>query len=49
MELALACREMGGRAMLVGGCVRDAILGVEPIEYDLEVYGIEPVKLRELL
>lgn len=48
-ELALACREMGGRAMLVGGCVRDAILGVEPVEYDIEVYGIEPVKLRELL
>lgn len=49
IELALACREIGGRAMLVGGCVRDAILGVEPVEHDIEVYGIEPASLRELL
>lgn len=49
IELALACRQIGGRAMLVGGCVRDEMLGVEPAEHDVEVYGIEPVRLRELL
>jgi len=49
IELALACRQIGGRAMLVGGCVRDEMLGVEPAEHDIEVYGIQPVRLRELL
>lgn len=28
-------------ALLVGGCVRDALLGVEPGEYDFEVPGLE--------
>jgi tRNA nucleotidyltransferase (CCA-adding enzyme) len=49
IDLALACRQIGGRAMLVGGCVRDEMLGVEPAEHDIEVYGIQPVRLRELL
>lgn len=35
--------------MFVGGCVRDELMGVEPKDWDLEVYGIEPTKLRELL
>ncbi len=35
--------------MLVGGCVRDALMGVEPKDWDLEIYGIEPQKLREIL
>lgn len=35
--------------MLVGGCVRDALMGVDPKDWDLEVYGIEPKKLREIL
>lgn len=29
-----------GSAYLVGGCVRDAILGLAPKDYDLELYGI---------
>lgn len=29
-----------GSAYLVGGCVRDAILGLTPKDYDLELYGI---------
>lgn len=28
------------RALLVGGCVRDALLGIQPKDYDLELYGI---------
>lgn len=30
----------GGYAFLVGGCVRDALLGLSPKDYDLELYGI---------
>ena len=39
----------GGRALLVGGCVRDLLMGQEPKDWDVEVYGIEPNKLRALL
>ena len=35
--------------MLVGGCVRDRLMGVEPKDWDVEVYGVEPAKLREIL
>lgn len=35
--------------MLVGGCVRDELLGIEPKDFDLEIYGIAPEKLREIL
>jgi tRNA nucleotidyltransferase (CCA-adding enzyme) len=39
----------GGRAMLVGGCVRDTLMGREPAEWDIEVYGVAPVTLRRIL
>ena len=29
-----------GEAYLVGGCVRDALLGLVPKDYDLELYGV---------
>jgi tRNA nucleotidyltransferase (CCA-adding enzyme) len=45
-DLALAVKDAGGRAMLVGGCVRDELMGIEPKDWDLEVYGVEPEKLR---
>ncbi|HKO60002.1 MAG TPA: hypothetical protein VJV03_02485 [Pyrinomonadaceae bacterium] len=47
--LALALRDAGGRGLLVGGCVRDPLMGRRPKDWDLEVYGIEPDRLRELL
>ena len=49
IELATAIRRAGGRGMLVGGCVRDELMGIEPKDLDLEVYGVEPPKLREIL
>lgn len=49
LALARASRDAGGRAMLVGGCVRDLLLGLEPKDWDVEVYGIDPAKLRALL
>jgi tRNA nucleotidyltransferase (CCA-adding enzyme) len=48
-DLAQAVRVEGGRALLVGGCVRDLLMGREPKDWDVEVYGIEPAKLRALL
>lgn len=48
-ELAEAIKQSGGRAMLVGGCVRDELMGVEPKDWDVEVYGVESEKLREIL
>lgn len=35
--------------MLVGGCVRDQIRGVEVKDWDLEVYGLEPDRLKSIL
>ena len=49
ITLAQAVRDAGGRALLVGGCVRDLLLKIQPKDWDLEVYGIEPAKLRALL
>lgn len=48
-ELAEIIKQNGGRAMLVGGCVRDELMNIEPKDWDVEIYGIEPQKLREIL
>jgi tRNA nucleotidyltransferase (CCA-adding enzyme) len=39
----------GGRALVVGGCVRDAALGRSPVDLDVEVYGIEAERLVALV
>jgi tRNA nucleotidyltransferase (CCA-adding enzyme) len=49
VKLSQAIRDAGGRALLVGGCVRDMLMGLEPKDWDLEVYGLEPANLRALL
>jgi tRNA nucleotidyltransferase (CCA-adding enzyme) len=49
LALARAVKDAGGRALLVGGCVRDALLGRQPKDWDVEVYGVEPAQLRALL
>jgi tRNA nucleotidyltransferase (CCA-adding enzyme) len=48
-KIALAVREAGGRALVVGGWVRDQLLGLAPKDIDLEVYGISAAALRSLL
>ena len=48
-QLATTIRAEGGRAMLVGGCVRDELMGVEPADWDLEVYRLDAEKLRTVL
>lgn len=49
VELAEMMRAAGGRAMIVGGCVRDELMGIEPKDWDLEVYGVEAERLKEIL
>src|SRR5438128_3609935 len=49
LKLAKAIRGEGGRALLVGGCVRDELMGKQPKDWDVEVYGIDPARLRALL
>jgi tRNA nucleotidyltransferase (CCA-adding enzyme) len=49
LKLARAVSEAGGRALMVGGCVRDRLLGLGAKDWDVEVYGVEPASLRELL
>ncbi|MGI8668641.1 MAG: CCA tRNA nucleotidyltransferase [Aridibacter sp.] len=49
IKLAEIIKANGGRAILVGGCVRDELMGIEPKDFDVEIYGIEPKKLREIL
>ncbi|MSR45982.1 MAG: polynucleotide adenylyltransferase [Planctomycetes bacterium] len=48
-ELARAIAARGGRAWLVGGGVRDALLGRARKDFDLEVYGLTPAVLEETL
>jgi tRNA nucleotidyltransferase (CCA-adding enzyme) len=49
VTLASAINEAGGRALLVGGCVRDLLRKVAPKDWDLEVYGLQPLVLRAVL
>ncbi len=39
----------GGRPLLVGGCVRDSILGIESKDFDIEVYGLSIDDIRDAL
>ncbi len=47
--IGASIRSAGGKATLVGGCVRDALLGLPATDLDVEVYGIEARALVELL
>ena len=48
-RIAQRAAEAGGRAMLVGGVVRDGLTGAPCKDIDLEVYGLTPEALRALL
>lgn len=49
LKLASFIKASGGRAMLVGGCVRDELMGIEPKDWDVEVYGIPAESLKAIL
>ncbi len=58
-EVLKVCKEIygiGGRALLVGGSVRDAVISTEfsdmhlkPKDFDLEIYGMSPEQLQLIL
>ena len=48
-EISKAFKDLGGQAYLVGGCVRDKIMGIAPKDFDLEVYGISADKIEPVL
>ncbi|HEV8253749.1 MAG TPA: hypothetical protein VGQ78_03270 [Vicinamibacteria bacterium] len=48
-KLFEALRAAGGRPFLVGGAVRDALLGLPVAEYDVEVFGLPAETLKEEL
>ena len=49
-SIAVAARDAGGRALIVGGWVRDQLLGLpESSNVDLEVFGVPGDRLRVLL
>ena len=48
-RIALAARDAGGRALIVGGWVRDRLRGEAAREIDLEVFGIPQDRLLALL
>ena len=49
IKLCQEVQKAGGRALLVGGWVRDYLRGFETVDYDIEVYGIDAGGLRQLL
>lgn len=48
-EVVRLLSEAGGRPLLVGGCVRDALLGIHAKDVDVEVYGLEPKAIESAL
>ena len=49
LKLARAVRERGGRALMVGGCVRDRLMNWPVKDWDVEVYNLDPATLRAVL
>ena len=49
LDIARAVRESGGRALIVGGWVRDRLLGRESKDIDIEVFGVDAEALKPLL
>jgi tRNA nucleotidyltransferase (CCA-adding enzyme) len=49
IAIARCVRDAGGRALIVGGWVRDRLMGRPSKDVDLEVFGLPTPRLRELL
>jgi len=49
LSLAQIIKENAGQALLVGGSVRDSLMGKISEDFDIEVYGLEPAKIEELV
>ena len=48
-EIARAVAAAGGRALVVGGWVRDKLRGIESEDVDVEVFGLAPAALEAIL
>lgn len=48
-EIARLVADRGGRCFFVGGCVRDGLMGRPTKDLDMEVHGIAPAQLEEIL
>jgi tRNA nucleotidyltransferase (CCA-adding enzyme) len=49
VAIAEAVRRAGGRALIVGGWVRDRLLGHDSKDVDIEVFGVPAERVRTLL
>lgn len=49
LAVAEHIRKAGGRALLVGGCVRDGLIGLESKDVDMEVYGLDAAAVEASL
>jgi len=47
--IAEQASKMGGRAYLVGGCVRDYFLGVDSKDIDIEIFGLDENHINQIL
>ena len=47
--IARLVRANGGRALIIGGWVRDRVMGHPSKDIDIEVFGIEADRLKTLL
>jgi tRNA nucleotidyltransferase (CCA-adding enzyme) len=47
--IAASVRQAGGRALIVGGWVRDRLMGRDSKDVDLEVFGLPSQRVRSLL
>lgn len=48
-QIATAVKNAGGRALMVGGCVRDALMGIAPKDIDIEVFGVKAEHLERII
>ncbi|HXD74082.1 MAG TPA: hypothetical protein VN628_10115, partial [Vicinamibacterales bacterium] len=48
-KIAAAARDAGGRALFVGGWVRDRLMGHESKNIDIEIFGLPADRVRTIL
>lgn len=49
IKIYQSVQEAGGQALLVGGSVRDMVLEKDPKDFDVEIYGLEPDAVEEII
>lgn len=48
LEISTAIKAAGGRALLVGGAVRDMLIGKIPKDFDLEIFKLEATEIEKI-